>query len=179
MKALQDQKSGELYQIVDQASSWSFREGASVRCYRALLYSRNKKKIYLSVDIFYSVTKWKLKELPSYTMEDILVERAKHLVCQKYHKEKCSPDPVACQVIPEVVLERYHDDDGAAFSKLVEIGERCYEYLRSPSKYDRTKLSVLIFDLGNVLSVTRRMVKREGRKEDGVHQEISATGGAD
>jgi hypothetical protein len=168
-KALAVIKTDELYRIASISIFvlHSIKDGAKVECFNALLKQTRKGGRHYDrlVTFVFDSRLHKVVDKPNDLVLGHEQRRARELVCTKHHRGRCSPPPYEDRKTLEPKTISLDPEWGQR--ELLRVGKTLFEYLQTPQKFDRTKLSILTFDLSNVLGWYERRAKRV----EGLHDE--------
>jgi hypothetical protein len=160
-KALLVKGTGELFRLAstDIFTLHSIKEGVRVDCYNALLKETRKgKRTYdKTVTFVFNPSLHQVGDKPSDSVLDNEKRRAKELLCWKYHRGRCSPPPYEAEQVQQV--KSISSDPSWGERELLRVSRLALENLQTPGKFDKTKLSLLAFDLDNVLGWFRRRAR--------------------
>jgi hypothetical protein len=166
-KVLLVKGTGELFRLAstDIFTLHSIKEGVLVECWNALLReSRKGKRTYDKVVTFaYNPERHQVLDRSNDALLDEERRRAKELLCWRFHRGRCSPPPY--EVVEKPKPKSISEDPGWGEKELLRLSRVALEYLRTPGKFDRTRLSLLAFDLDNVIGWYERRAKTANRGE--------------
>jgi len=177
-KALLVVKTGELFRLTstDIFTVHSVKDGVRVDCFNALLRETRKgKRTYdKTVTFIYSSSLNRIVDAPHDRVIGEEKRRARELLCWKFHRGRCSLPPYE---VPQLAQAKSIARDPEW--KIRELKRLCrisLDYLQHPSQFDRTKISMLQFDLTNVLAMVKDEATREEGRLDGSERENGARG---
>lgn len=180
VKVLSVLKTGEPFRLAstDIFTLHSMKTGVKVDCYNALLKKtyRGKKSYDKLVSFIFDERNHKIIE----TTNDFILEherrRAKELICLRFHRERCIPPPY--EVVNLLERKSVSSDPEWGVKELVRVGKLALENLQTVGKFDRTRLSMLAFDLSNVLEWFDRRAKRAEGQVNGAQREKGPEAGS-
>lgn len=176
--ALQIRRTGELYRLIDQTDrgAWVVAEGAVVRCYDALIWQgrgRGHKRRYDAVlPILFKLEEHRIMDVQNDIVLAQELRRAKERMCWRFHPERCTPKPEVAYAVksapqpstdPQLDLDHWRRE-------LLRLSQKALDYLCRPGTLKETDVSVLKYDLTNVLAYFKALEKkgeRGGDKEEG------------
>lgn len=173
-KALRVKGSGELFRLASvNVGLHNLRDGVIVDCYNALLREgkRTGKRTYDKLVKFtWDWSKYDMIETSFEKLRQAEIQRAKELVCWKFHRHKCGKPPY--ERLEEKVYKSVTITDWE--QEMFRVGSVCLEYLETPGKFDRTRQAVLAMDLKSLVSYLK--TKRERGLADGKGGETTGAG---
>jgi len=163
-KVLLVKGTGELFRLAsnDIFTLHSIKEGVRVDCYNALLKETRKgKRTYdKTVTFVFNDSCHQILDRSNDAVLDQEKRRAKELLCWRFHRGRCSPPPYEVEQVRKV--KSISEDPGWGLNELLRLSRVSLEYLRTPGKFDKTRLSLLAFDLDNVIGWYERRAKSRG-----------------
>lgn len=176
-KALSVITTGEVFRIATNSMfvHGSMKPGTRVECYNALLKeTRWGKRHYDKLVTFvFDPTSHKIVDTNNDKLIDNEKRRARELVCQRFHRGRCSQPPYELHKAPVSVAR----DQKFWEAETIRVSGLCLEYLKSPHKFDRTRLSVLTMDVENLHGWLKRAQREEGIPDGDRRQESGVGGG--